>query len=194
MIDIKLIREAPQKFIDGAIAKNIACNIEGLLRVDTELKECKQRLQDIVTEKNSIGKTLRNLDDDQKKAALAKLAGFKDEESGIADKIKELQPEYDRLMQQVPQPADSEVPFGEDDLQNVEMRTWGEIRKFDFEPKDHVELGLELGILDIERGVKLAGSRNYFLMATVPFCIGPYCVTQWTTCSAKATRPCRFRC
>jgi seryl-tRNA synthetase len=66
-------------------------------------------------------------------------------------------------MQQIPQPADPEAPFGEDDTQNVEMRTWGEIRKFDFEPKDHVELGLELGILDIERGVKLAGSRNYFL-------------------------------
>lgn len=163
MIDIKLIREDPQKFIDGAIAKNITCNIEGLLKIDTKLKDCKQRLQDIVTEKNSIGKTIRNLAEDQKKAALAKLAEFKDEESGIADKLKDLQPEYDRLMQQVPQPADSEVPFGEDDLQNVEMRTWGEIRQFDFEPKDHVELGLELGILDIERGVKLAGSRNYFL-------------------------------
>jgi seryl-tRNA synthetase len=163
MIDIKLIREEPQKFIDGAIAKNIACNVEGLLKIDMELRQCKQRLQDIVTEKNSIGKTIKKLDDDQKKAALAKLAGFKDEESGISDKIKELQPEYDRLMQQVPQPADPEAPFGEDDTQNVEMRTWGKIRKFDFEPKDHVELGLELGILDIERGVKLAGSRNYFL-------------------------------
>ena len=163
MIDIKLIREEPKKFADAAIAKNIACNIDGLLKTDTKLRECKKRMQDIVTEKNSVGKSLRTLDDDQKKEALAKLAGFKTEESGIADKIKELQPEYDRLMQQVPQPSDPEVPFGEDDLQNVEMRTWGEIRQFDFEPKDHVELGLDLGILDIERGVKLAGSRNYFL-------------------------------
>jgi seryl-tRNA synthetase len=66
-------------------------------------------------------------------------------------------------MGQVPQPAAAEVPIGEDDTENVEMRTWGTIREFDFEPKDHVELGMNLGILDIERAVKLAGTRNYFL-------------------------------
>jgi seryl-tRNA synthetase len=66
-------------------------------------------------------------------------------------------------MLQVPQPADAEVPVGKDDTENVELRKEGEIRQFDFEPKDHVELGLALDIIDIERGVKLAGTRNYFL-------------------------------
>lgn len=163
MIDIKLIREEPQKFIDGAIAKNIACNVEGLLKIDDELRGLKQRLQELVTEKNAIGKSIPKLEADEKQAALAKLGEIKGEESGISEKVKELQPEFDRLMQQVPQPSDPDVPFGEDDQQNVEIRTWGNIREFDFEPKDHVELGLELGILDIERGVKLAGTRNYFL-------------------------------
>ena len=55
-----------------------------------------------------------------------------------------------------PEPADPEVPVGEDDTENVELRKWGTIRQFDFEPKDHVELGLALDIIDIERGVKLA--------------------------------------
>ena len=163
MIDIKLIREEPQKFIDGAVAKKIACNIEGLLKIDDELRVLKQRLQDIATEKNSLGKSIPQLDADQKQAALAKLSEIKDEEGGINDKIKDIQPEFDRLNKEVPQPADPEVPTGADDTENVELRTWGEIREFDFEPKDHVELGLELGILDIERGVKLAGTRNYFL-------------------------------
>ena len=66
-------------------------------------------------------------------------------------------------MQQVPQPPAEDVPLGEDDTENVELRKWGTIREFDFEPKDHVELGISLGIIDIERGVKLAGTRNYFL-------------------------------
>ena len=66
-------------------------------------------------------------------------------------------------MPQVPQPADEDVPFGEDDTENVEIRKEGEVRPFDFEPKDHVQLGLALDIIDIERGVKLAGTRNYFL-------------------------------
>ena len=163
MIDIKLIREEPQKFIDGAVAKKISCDVEGLLKIDEELKVLKQRLQEIVTEKNALGKSLPKMDADQKQAALAKLAEIKDEEGGLNEKVKDLQPEFDRLMQQVPQPADPEVPQGADDTENTELRTWGEIRQFDFEPKDHVELGLDLGIIDIERGVKLAGTRNYFL-------------------------------
>ncbi len=66
-------------------------------------------------------------------------------------------------MLQVAQPADDDVPMGRDDTENIEIRKEGQVRQFDFEPKDHVQLGLDLGIIDIERGVKLAGSRNYFL-------------------------------
>jgi seryl-tRNA synthetase len=66
-------------------------------------------------------------------------------------------------MQQVPQPTDDDVPLGKDDTENIEIRKEGQIRHFDFEPKDHLQLGLALGMVDIERGVKLAGSRNYFL-------------------------------
>ncbi|MHC5155834.1 MAG: serine--tRNA ligase, partial [Planctomycetota bacterium] len=103
------------------------------------------------------------LDPDQKKEALAALSQLKQDEADFNEAIKQLQPEFDALMGQVAQPADPDVPVGEDDTENVEMRKWGTIREFDFEPKDHVELGLALDILDIERGVKLAGTRNYFL-------------------------------
>jgi len=67
------------------------------------------------------------------------------------------------LMLLVAQPTDEDVPLGKDDTENVEIRKEGKVRQFDFEPKDHVQLGLDLGIIDIERGVKLAGTRNYFL-------------------------------
>jgi seryl-tRNA synthetase len=88
---------------------------------------------------------------------------LKDQESGLNEQVKQLQPEFDALMSQVPQPAAPEVPYGLDDTQNVELRTWGTIRQFDFEPKDHIQLGLSLDIIDMERGVKLSGTRNYFL-------------------------------
>jgi seryl-tRNA synthetase len=163
MIDIKLIRENPQYFKDGARAKKIAADIDRLLEVDAQLTEAKKKLQDIVTEKNRIGKDIPKLAPDQKKEALARLAGFKEEESSLSEKLKSLQPEFETLMNQVPQPPAPEVPFGADDTENVELRTWGTIRQFEFTPKDHVELGTDLGIIDIERGVKLAGTRNYFL-------------------------------
>ena len=163
MIDIKLIREDPQKFIEGAKVKKIAVNIDRLLQVDATLLKNKQKLQDIATEKNRIGKEIPKLNPDKKKEALAALSQLKQDEADFNEAIKQLQPEYDALMGQVAQPADPDVPIGEDDTENVELRKWGTIREFDFEPKDHVELGLALDIIDIERGVKLAGTRNYFL-------------------------------
>ncbi len=81
----------------------------------------------------------------------------------MTNEVKTLQPEFDALLLEVPQPADPDVPVGKDDTENVELRREGQVRQFDFEPKDHVQLGLALDIIDIERGVKLAGTRNYFL-------------------------------
>ncbi|MBL7214240.1 MAG: serine--tRNA ligase [Phycisphaerae bacterium] len=163
MIDIKLIRENPQRFKDGASVKKINVDIDHLLAVDAELLNIKKKLQDIVTEKNRIGKDIPKLAPDQKKDALATLSQLKEEEAGFNEQIKDIQPEFDTLMGQVAQPAAPDVPVGEDDTENVELWKWGTIRSFDFEPKDHVELGVNLDILDIERGVKLAGTRNYFL-------------------------------
>jgi seryl-tRNA synthetase len=163
MIDIKLIREEPEKYKLASQRKNISADIDRLLEVDLALKESKKQLQDISTEKNSIGKQIPNLDADQKKDALDKLAGLKEKEASINEQIKSFQPEYDQLLMVVPQPADADVPTGADDTENVEIRTEGTIRQFDFEPKDHMQLGIELDIIDIERGVKIAGSRNYFL-------------------------------
>ena len=163
MIDIKLIRENPEKFKDGAIAKKFDVDIDRLIAIDTELLDYKRQLQDIATEKNTVGKSIPKLSADDKPAALARLSELKNQEATLNEEVKSLQPEYDEILQQVPQPAADEVSLGADDTENVELSKWGTIRQFDFEPKDHVKLGLDLGIIDIERGVKLAGSRSYFL-------------------------------
>jgi seryl-tRNA synthetase len=163
MIDIKRIRENPEKFKKAAKDKHFGVDIDRLLQVDGWLRDKKSTLQDIATEKNMIGKSIPELDGEKKKAALKKLSEFKEIEAVINNDIKGFQPEFDELMQQVAQPADDDVPLGKDDTENVEIRKEGQIRQFDFEPKDHVQLGLALGIIDIERGVKLAGTRNYFL-------------------------------
>lgn len=163
MIDIKLIRENPQKYKEGAVNKKFKVDIDKLIEIDETLKVVKQKLQDITTEKNNVGKSIPRLPDNEKQQALDNLTELKKDEMVLDDQIKLLQPQYDDIMQQVPQPADDGVPVGEDDTENVEIRKEGQVRKFDFEPKDHVQLGIDLDIIDIERGVKLAGSRNYFL-------------------------------
>ena len=163
MIDIKLIRQDPEKFKKAATDKGFDVDIAKLLRIDATLRRQKQQLQDTATEKNNIGKSIPKLDGKEKAIKLNRLSELKQLEININANIRECQPEFDGLMLQVAQPAADGVPFGEDDTQNVEIRKWGEIRQFDFEPKDHVQLGLDLDIIDIERGVKLAGARNYFL-------------------------------
>ena len=163
MIDIKQIRQNPEKFKKAAKDKNFDVDIDKLLEVDGWLRDKKKLLQDIATDKNTIGKFIPKLGGDEKQDALKKLSEFKEIEAVINNDIKGFQQEFDELMQHAAQPADDDVPIGKDDTENVEIRREGEIRKFDFEPKDHVQLGLALGIIDIERGVKLAGTRNYIL-------------------------------
>jgi seryl-tRNA synthetase len=163
MLDIKHIREKPEKFKAACEAKGFEVDIDNLLQIHTELSVKKQLLQEITTDKNRLGKSIPKLSKEEKQAALAELSELKQREADYNKDIKKLQPEFDELMLQVPQPADDDVPPGKDDTENVEIRREGKIRQFDFEPKDHVQLGLALGIIDIERGVKLAGTRNYFL-------------------------------
>jgi seryl-tRNA synthetase len=163
MIDIKLIRDNPDLYIQAAKNKRIEVDIPRLLEIDGLLRDAKNKVQEIATEKNRIGKDVPRLSGDAKQSALASLAGMKQQEEQVQNQIKALQPEFDALLLQVAQPADPDVPVGKDDTENVELRREGEVRHFDFEPKDHVQLGLVLDIIDVERGVKLAGTRNYFL-------------------------------
>jgi len=165
MIDIKQIRRNPEKFKKAAKDKRFDVDIDRLLLIYSKLLSNKKQLQDIAASRNRIGKSIPELSGREKDKALEELSKLKRHQSDYDAEIKTLQPEYDELIQQVPQPTDDDVPFGQDDTENVEIRKQGKIRKFDFVPKDHLQLGLELGIIDIERAVKLAGTRNYFLKA-----------------------------
>lgn len=163
MIDIKLIRDNPDLYIQAAKNKRIDADIQKLLDIDGRLKDIKTRLQEIATEKNRVGKSIPKLSGAERETALASLAALKPQEEQLQDEAKALQPEFDALLLEVPQPADPDVPVGKDDTENVEVRRVGEVRQFDFQPKDHVQLGAALNMMDIERGVRLAGTRNYFL-------------------------------
>ena len=163
MIDISLLRENPEKFKKACKAKKFDVDVDKLLEADKKLSSAKRTLQDIATEKNKIGKSIPKLAGDEKQSSLAHLSQLKQQEAELNETVRQLQPVFDELMQQAPQPADDDVPVGKDDTENVEIRKEGQVRRFDFEPKDHVQLGLALDIMDIERGVKLAGTRNYFL-------------------------------
>ena len=163
MIDIQQIYKNPKRFEKAARDKHFDVDINHLLGVYRDLQEYKKKLQDIATEKNYYSDIVSTLDKKKREQVLKQSSKLKEDENLLKDDIKWLQSKFDSLMLLVPQPTDDDVPLGKDDTENVEIRKEGKIRQFDFEPKDHVQLGLALGIIDIERGVKLAGTRNYIL-------------------------------
>jgi len=172
MIDIKQLREGPQRFIDGSRAKGIEVDIPRLLELDGRLSEARKQLQDARTAQNAAGKQIAQLTGADKEQAIARMAELKKQAKALDERIAELEPPWNLLLMQVPQPADPDVPVGRSSDDNVELLRWNPpwfdpSRGFQdnkgFAPKTHIELGLALGLMDLERGVKMAGTRSYVL-------------------------------
>jgi len=163
MIDIKQIRAEPQKFIKAAADKRITVDIPALLELDAGILKAQQEIQEIRTSQNAAGKDIAKLAGAAKQEAVARMAGLKARAKELADRVEQLEPKFKDLMLLVAQPPAPEVPLGKDDTENVVLRVEGQVPTFDFPLKDHMELGTALDIIDVERGVKLAGSRNYVL-------------------------------
>ena len=163
MIDIKLIRAQPEKFIEAARAKNIQVDIPALLETDRQLLDTRKELQHLRTRQNAAGKKIANLTGKKKQHAISELTQLKARAKELGELVDQLEPKFNELMLLVAQPPAPDVPVGQDESHNVPIRTEGKIPTFDFQPKDHVQIGSDLDIIDIPRGVKLAGSRNYAL-------------------------------
>jgi seryl-tRNA synthetase len=183
MLDMRFIRENAELVKKAAVDKCIECDVDRLIEVDRRRRELQVQLDAMRTQVKENGQRvglLRNPKCDWYKRAIAEGQSEADiraeadrvqaELAELKPKIKQLEEEegpileqFEQLMLTIPQPPDPDVPIGRDETENVELRTVGEVRRFVFEPKDHVTLGNDLGIIDIERGVKLAGSRNYIL-------------------------------
>lgn len=163
MLDIKYIRENTELIKKGAADKRINIDLTALLAADAAFKPLQQELENLQSQRNALSKTIGALPPAEREQAKSQVGAIKTKMEEVEAKIEGLKPELERLLLLVPQPARADVPIGKDDSENVEVRKVGTIPKFDFKPKDHAELGEKLGIIDVERGVKLAGSRSYIL-------------------------------
>jgi len=163
MLDIRYIRENADTVKAGARKKRIKIDIDRLLAVDEERRNLLQETENLRAEKNTASQEIASLAGESKQAAIARMKSVSGQIKQLDTKLGEVVAEFDSLMLRVPNPPDDDVPEGKDDTENMEIRRHGEIPVFDFEPRDHVELGELLDIIDIPRGVKLAGSRSYIL-------------------------------
>jgi seryl-tRNA synthetase len=166
MLDLKLLRENPDAVRAGAMKKRMpdrAAAVDRALAVDVELRAMLPKLDAMRSEQKSAGKEMGKLGPAEREAFLAKQKERKVELQALEEKEKRLRADLDAQLALIPNVPDADVPEGKDDTENVEVRRWGTVRDFGFQPKPHYELGEAQGWLDFDRAAAMAGSRNYIL-------------------------------
>ena len=168
MLDIKFVRENPDA-VDAACAsrQNAHWDRERFFELDSERRQIIVEVEGLQAERNvvskQIGQLMREGKRDEAEAAKAAVAANKDRITQLDERRDAVEKELFDLVAGIPNIPDASVPYGADDSDNPEVRRWGTPREFDFDAKAHWDLGPELGIIDFDRGVKIAGSRFYVL-------------------------------
>lgn len=164
MIDIKDLRDNPDKYRKGAKLKRIEVDFDAILKLDAQRSEAQKSFDQLRTEQNKASASIAKLKEPtEKKVAIARMGELKAQVKQAEEQVRAADAALEPLLLTVPQPPDSDVPEGKDSSDNVVLYRWGEPRKFNFKPKSHIELGEALDLFDFQRGVKLAGSRSYYL-------------------------------
>ena len=163
MIDPQELRENPDKYKQACKDKRVSIDIDAILELDKKFRTSKQEFEALRATQNAVSKEIPQLKGEQKEQKLAEMKTLSAQVKEKELLVREAEQAWYKAMLRLPSIPSSKTPIGKDDSENVEISKWGTIPQFKFTPKDHVSLGKDLDILDIERGVKVAGARNYFL-------------------------------
>ena len=190
MIDLKDLREHPDRYREGVAAKNANVDIDRVLALDTERRRLQTEQEEARAEQKRIGKEtgpqigrlkgeLKAAEGEERDRIAAEIAELEKRPIALKDRIHMLEaeihaidPKFRELLLAIPQPPAADVPRGAGSEDNVEIRQWhpadfDPTRSFTeqrgFAPRTHLELVHELGLVDFERGVKMGGSRHYVL-------------------------------
>jgi len=152
MLDIKFIRENSNSITEAIKNKGVDLNIDELLELDDKRRELIQKTEKIKSEQKKLGEKDK-----------VKAGKIKKEFKKLNRELKKIQDRYEELMLLVPNIYSDDTPIGPDESANREISRCGKIPKFNFPIKDHIQLGKDLDLIDIEKGVKTSGFRGYYL-------------------------------
>jgi seryl-tRNA synthetase len=166
MHDLRFIRENPQAFDAGLAARGAKPVAASILDLDERRRALTTRLQEAQSRRNeaskAIGQAMGKGDTATAEALKAEVAGLKTSLPALEDDERALGEELDALLAALPNLPAEDVPQGADESDNQEVSRWGKPRDFDFEPKEHADLGPSLG-LDFETAAAMSGARFTFL-------------------------------
>ncbi len=163
MLDLKLIRSNPEE-VKAALSRRdlaISAQIDEIVKLDEEHRAALQEQEALQAKRNELSKIVgqKKGKGEDADAELTELNTIKDSLKAISDKEPELFDKQKKILEAIPNIPDPSVPDGLSEEDNQEILKWGDLPKFSFEPKWHDEIGEKLGILDFERGVKIAGTK-----------------------------------
>lgn len=166
MLDIKLIRENPE-MVKAAMKtrnKDMDAIVDEVLEIDAERRELMKATDALKQEQNAASKKIPQIKKEGGDISeiMTRMNEIKSKIKADDAKIAELDAKQKSLIYEFPNIPDKSVPIGKDDSENVEIRRWGEPRKFDFDYKAHWDIGADLGILDPETAAKVTGTRFHF--------------------------------
>ena len=165
MLDIKLLRQNPEEIAVQLRKKKFDFDAACFLDLDNARRKAETESQTLLAERNQASKKVGELIksgmsvDEAKASVNATLAKIEQQLSQLTESVKSTQQELDAWLMSMPNTPDDGVPVGNDETANLEISRWGEPRKFDFEIRDHVDIGEQLGGIDFESATKITGSR-----------------------------------
>jgi len=170
MLDLRYVRENAEAVAENAKNRGVSVDVDLVVELADRRSELIQELNELRQQQNVLSKDIPKMVSPEERQRL--VGESRSIKRQIPEKEAELASVEEQLreeMLKIPNMTHPDAPIGKDDTENVEIRRSGEIPDFGFEPKDHVELGESLGIIDFEAGTKVAGSKFYFLRGDAVF-------------------------
>jgi len=175
MLDIKFIRENPDLVKDTAKNKGVEVDVDRLLKIDEQRRAFQSEIDSLNQERNQIAKksaagkalTDRQADGKPDKKAIEAGKKVKEKISAKEDEFRKIEKQYLELMYTVPNIPSEDTPIGKKEEDNKILKTVGDKPQFDFEPKEHWELGKKLGMIDNETAADVVGTRFTYLKGDV---------------------------
>ena len=164
MLDYKFIKDNIEAVKQNIINRNMTADAEKVVELYDKRTALVTKLQGLQQKRNENAQAMKQkLDNDKRQELIAAGKSIKEEISAVETKVKQLETELEEAARQIPNMVHPDTPIGKLDTENLEVKKIGIPRKFDFEPKDHVQLGESLDIIDFDRGTKVSGPKFYYL-------------------------------
>ncbi len=164
MLDLKFIRENAEAVKENCENRGVEADVDLVIELAQRRSDLIQETNDLKQQQNQMAKNIgKERDEEARRKLIEESRTFKESVPRKESELHEVEERLHEEQLKIPNITHPDSPIGKDDTENVEIRRWGDIPEFDFEPKDHVELGEALGIIDFDAGAKVAGSKFYFL-------------------------------